>query len=65
MTRWNWTRWEGNVMNMQEAIQTTSWFKTLYLTQVRGLRIRATYCTPVAVLFTHIVYSRAWVLVPA
>lgn len=52
-------------MNMQDAIRTSSLLKALYLMHVRGLRVRATYCTPVAVLFTFIVYSRAWVLVPA
>ena len=52
-------------MNMQDAIRTTSRLKALYLMHIRGLRIRATYSTPVAVLFSYIVYSRAWVLVPA
>lgn len=52
-------------MNMQEAIRTSSPLRALYLMHVRGLRIRATYCTPVAVLFSYIVYSRAWVFVPA
>lgn len=52
-------------MNMQDAIRTSSRIKALYLMHVRGLRLRAIYCTPVITLLSTIVYTRTWVLVPA
>lgn len=52
-------------MNIQDAIKTSSRIKALYLTHVRGLRVRAVYCTPVLMLVSSIVYTRTWVLVPA
>ena len=52
-------------MNIQHAITTSSHIKALYLKHVRGLRVRAIYCTPVLMLLSSIVYTRTWVFVPA